>query len=280
MLSLANRGYNLWAIDKYLLPTTENKATYVMPDGTIDVLNVIYSQPTIVTGTDSTTATTFETLLDSPTTILRVGVAFSALPTTSYTIDSSDDGATWTTRQTVALADFPATGETVWYDLDPTVEADYWRVSGNSAITVDEFYLCSEITDITVTQWNRDEYVQQPTKTSTGRPSTNYYYEKKLTPQVTLWPVPNSSTDQLSVWVHRQIQDIGSLTQQIEVPQRWLEPMTWQLAARLAFELPGVDPARLGAVMQMADKYLIEGEMDESDGAPSYIAPGIGVYTR
>jgi hypothetical protein len=44
-------------------------------------------------------------------------------------------------------------------------------------------------------------------------------------------------------------------------------------------ELPGIDPARISLLSQGADKYVIEAELDEVDGMPSYFQPSIGVYT-
>ena len=82
------------------------------------------------------------------------------------------------------------------------------------------------------------------------------------------------------IYRHRQPQDVGSLTQQLEIPQRWLDGFIWLLAARLCFELPNVDPATQQIVVQMADKQVFEAEQSETDGAPIYITPGIGCYTR
>jgi hypothetical protein len=73
---------------------------------------------------------------------------------------------------------------------------------------------------------------------------------------------------------------MGTLIQTIEIPSRWIEGVIWQIAVRIGFETPGVDPKKLEQVMAMADKYLLEAEGDESDGAPIYLQPNISVYTR
>jgi hypothetical protein len=84
----------------------------------------------------------------------------------------------------------------------------------------------------------------------------------------------------LTIYRHRQPQDIGTLTQQIEIPQRWLDGITWLLASRLCFELPNVDVNLAQLIVQMSDKQVFEAEQGETDGAPIYITPGIGVYVR
>ena len=117
-------------------------------------------------------------------------------------------------------------------------------------------------------------------KMQVSRPSVSYFFEKKLTPRLTLWPVPNNETDHLMLFVHRQPQDVGSLGNQLEIPQRWLDGIIWLLAARLCFEIPTVDPSIAQLIVQMADKQVFEAEQSETDGAPIYITPGIGVYSR
>jgi hypothetical protein len=82
------------------------------------------------------------------------------------------------------------------------------------------------------------------------------------------------------VWRHRFVQDVGTLTQQIEVPQQWMEAIIWSLASRLAYEIPGVDSARRTEVIQASERFLMDAEMSETDNAPIYWVAGIGVYTR
>jgi hypothetical protein len=82
------------------------------------------------------------------------------------------------------------------------------------------------------------------------------------------------------VFRHRQIQAVGALTEELEIPSRWLEAICWQLALRLAFELPEVKPDRVAAIQAMRQEMTIEVEGGETDSAPVYFAPTIGVYTR
>jgi hypothetical protein len=171
-------------------------------------------------------------------------------------------------------------GSWYWYDLDPAPTDTFWRISSVTPFALDEFYLASVISDLPMTQFNRDEYTQQVNKTMLVRPCTNYYFDKLVEPTITLWGVPNNQYDQLSVWRHRYVQDVGTLTQQIEVPAQWMEAVVWMLSARLAFELPGVDQARRTEVIQTSDRFLMEAEMSESDNSPIYFVPGISVYTR
>lgn len=74
--------------------------------------------------------------------------------------------------------------------------------------------------------------------------------------------------------------DVGNLTQEIEVPQRWYDAMVYQLAAKLAEEIPTVDPQMISILDQKAQRALIEAENEERDDSPIYLTPNIAVYTR
>jgi len=74
--------------------------------------------------------------------------------------------------------------------------------------------------------------------------------------------------------------DVGALTNELEVPQRWYEATVFMLAHRMALELPNVAPDRIGYLEKMADQYIYEAEQEERDKSPIYYAPNISVYTR
>lgn len=261
LMSLSNRGLNLWCIDKQLIPLVAGQATYVLPSGTQDVLNLLYAAPSPVT----------EGI------VVRFGVKFSTNPTTAWSLQTSPDNVTWTTVETYAV---PTTsvGTYNWYDLDPAITANYFQVVSNGV--VEETLLSSGNKEIVITPFNRDDYSNQPNKTFQSGFVTNYYFEKLVNPQITLWPVPNDDTRCLVLYRYRQIQDVGSLTNEIELPSRWYEAITWHWSARLAFELPGVEDARRKDVLQMAQGMTIEVEGGETDGSPTFFAPRLGVYTR
>lgn len=279
LLNLANRGINLWCVEKDLVGLSTGQATYTLPQGTLRLLNVIYSSATRVTGTDTVVADSVTTELTASTKVVRYGFKPTASVTAAFTLDYSADGITWTTAKTHSSQVWGA-GNWYWFDLDPAPTATFWRISSATNFTLTEFYLCSGIADLPMTQFNRDEYAQQVNKTFQQRPCTNFYFDKLVEPTITIWPTPTNPYDQLSVWRHRFVQDVGTLTQQIEVPQQWMEAIIWQLAARLSYEVPGVDASRRTEVIQASERFLMDAEMSESDNAPIYWYAGIGCYTR
>lgn len=280
LLGLANRGLNLWCVETSLVGLEAGRPIYDCPVGTIDLLNIVYSQPTRATGTDASMATSLTTDLGASTLVRRIGVKMSVVSTSdTLVIASSSDDISYTTELSVTKTDWN-TDNWYWFDLPVQTTSRYFKVSTTNNVTFDEFYIATAINDLPVSQWNRDSWALLNNKATQGRPSTNYYLEKHLTPRVTLWPVPNNNYDHLTMFVHRQIQDIGRLTHTIDLPQRWHNAIIWQLAALLCFELDMVDAAVIPIVTTMSQQALIEAEKDESDGAPLLLQPGISVYTR
>jgi hypothetical protein len=84
----------------------------------------------------------------------------------------------------------------------------------------------------------------------------------------------------MTVWYSRQIMDVGALTDELEVPQRWYEATIMMLAHRLSLELPAVPDSRIMYLEKMANQFLYEAEEEERDKSPIYFAPNISVYTR
>lgn len=281
LLNLSNRGLNLWCVEKAYMGLKTGQATYTTEVGTLDILNVIYSQPTLTT-------TTFAGTIDGGTSDagasvsgVRLGAMLSAPFTGVLSVSTSSDNVTYVEDHSVPSASY-ATGIYHWFDLNTVVSKRYYKVSSTALVPPVLSGLIVSVAqyDLPMSQWNRDTYASLNAKTQQSRPSTSYFFEKKLTPTLTMWPVPNNDTDHLMVYRHRQPQDVGTLLNTLEIPQRWMDGFIWLLAARLCFELPNVDPATAQIVVQMADKQVFEAEQSESDGAPMYLTPGIGVYSR
>jgi hypothetical protein len=94
--------------------------------------------------------------------------------------------------------------------------------------------------------------------------------------------VPNSGADtsQLVLWVQRYIMDVGTMTQEIEVPQRWYEAIVSMLAAKMALEILEVDAGMISMLDAKAERALYVAQAEERDNSPMMIAPNIAVYTR
>jgi hypothetical protein len=264
----ANKGLNLWCISRELIGYVPGQRDYLLPVGTNDVLNQLHCTPSLISGTLAGNTYTF----DSSSTCVRVGIKFSVLPVADFTI--AFDGGTLVS---VDYTFVTSIGVVYWYSFDPSVTATFISVSSG---TVSAIYCANKVTEIPITPINRDTYQDFPNKDFQSGQVTSSYFNKTLNPSLTFWPVPDGEIKHAAVVVHRQIQDVGTLTQQLAIPQRWFEATIIQLAFRLALELPGVDSGRVTLLSQLADRFQIEAENEETDSAPIYLQPNIRGYTR
>lgn len=274
LMHYANTSLNLWCVDTHYVGLQPGQKEYTLPTGTNNVLNAQQSTPTLAPQQSLSTTTQ---VLTATSTLVRVGLKFSTLPTTDFTISTSTDGVSYTTRVSCKVLDLAGVNAVYWFDLDPVVSAKHVQVSSG---TLSAVYSATGVSDLPVTPWNRDTYAAIPNKNSQGGTITNYLFNKLMAPSITLWQVPSDETRHLSLLLHRQVQDVGSLTQSLAIPTRWFESTIIQLAFRLSMELPGVDPTRIKMLSDLASKFNIEAMSEETDSAPIEIEPGISPYTR
>lgn len=280
--SLANRGLQLWCIEKLILPLYENEAAVPVGNGIVDLLNTNYRTMQYITPVTETIAVdkvTFD--FGTATSITTVGVHWLG-SSVAYNLQTSPDNVVWTTVSSVSNPNQTA-GEWTWTDIDGSLASQYFRVlAPGGLLDQDSVLVANTPNEIVMARLNRDSYANLPNKTFTGKP-LQFWLDRTLNePVMYIWPVPNPSQalGQVVTYVKRYIMDVGSLTQEIEVPQRWYEAIVYALAARLAEELPQVDPAMLPVLDQKALRALSEAEMEERDNSPIYFTPNIAVYTR
>jgi len=308
--NLANRGINYWAISKKVFGLNEDQYIYSMPLGCVDVLNVLYrtmnrpngaytsSAGGVVanvydgdvetycqqTSTNGNIAVNFGTT--NPIYVGSIGflpyIAGGGSATWSIALEYSTDGSTWSMLEnlgSIVVTD----NEWVWTDIDPGQSVSYYRIRAYSGTTLAlrELYFGNNSTEIQMSRLNRDDYTNLPNKNFTANQPFQFWFDRTIPqPTVYLWPTPSDPFVQMSVWYQRQIMDVGSLTDELEVPQRWYEAVVMMLAHRMALELPQVAMDRVGYLEKMAEKYLFEAEQEERDKSPIYFAPNISVYTR
>ena len=274
LMHYANTSLNLWCVERKLVGLQVGRREYTLPIGTSNVLNVQQSTP--ILATQSSLVGNLQTLT-STSTLVRVGVKFSVLPTTPFVVSVSTDNVTFKSAAQGIPSELSGVDNTYWFDLDLATAAQYVSVSGG---TVEALYAVTGVMDLPVSPWNRDNYAELPNKNAVSSTVTNYLFNRQMEPTLLVWPVPIDGMRHLSMMVHRQIQDVGSLTQSLAIPTRWFEATIIQLAFRLSMELPGVDPTRIKMLSDLATKFNIEVTGEETDSAPISVDPGISVYTR
>ena len=279
---LANRGISLWTISKQVVTLTVGTPTYPLSVGTVDILQAFYRTSTFQTGAGISSATTvgLDAGLGITFTPFSIQITFSGAGTNTLVVESSPDGSTWTQTQTLPVT-VSTTGQVTWFDLLSYTPNRAFRVRETAlgATLVGSTNWAFGPTAILMAKLNREQYYMLPNRTFPGR-ALQYWYDKQVTPQVWLWPVPNDATAAMECWVTNHIQDVGGMTNTLQLPQRWQNGIIWMLSAYMANELPGVDPEKVKFCLMMSEKALTDAEAGESDGSPIQIDPGIAPYTR
>jgi hypothetical protein len=278
---LANMGAPLWCIEKQILPLYDGVGYITLDTKVVDILNSNLRQLQSVTGTNTTTATTHTIDFGGATFVTTVGVKWSAAAV-PIALERSVDGIVWTTIQTETPT--AVAGEWTWYDLASSVATEFFRVRATSGnLNFLDIYTGNTPTEIPLARMNRDDYTNLPNKSFQSNRPLQFWYDRLIpNPVMRLWPVPNSGaiTSQIVLWVQRYIMDVGTMTQQVEVPQRWYEAIVAMLASKLALEIAEVDTSLIPLLDQKANVALYTAQAEERDNSPMMMAPNIAVYTR
>jgi hypothetical protein len=124
---------------------------------------------------------------------------------------------------------------------------------------------------------SRTEYASYPNKQQQGFPTT-YWFDRLLSPTVTLWPVPDGNEVSFSYYRVRQVQD-SNLTsgQTVEIPYYFLEAFAYGLAQRLAMIW---SPDKMQFLKPLADEAYDLAVRQNVETAQQYISPTISSYFR
>lgn len=247
----------------------------------MDVLNSNLRTLQPLSGVETVSPGQVEYDLSGPSPIGTVGIKWSG-PGTEVAFEASDDAIVW---RTVDVETFDAAaGEWSWFDLSSVITAQYFRVRATGGtLDFERIYLGNTPTEIPLARMNRDDYVNLPNKRFLSNRPLQFWFDRQVQrPVMRLWPTPNEAaeTSQIVVWRHRHIMDVGTMTQEIEVPQRWYDAIVAQLAAKLALEYAEVDPQMIPLLDAKAREALYFAQQEERDDSPINILPNIAMYTR
>lgn len=319
-----NAGFPLWTKQYLMLGVTQNGTNVTLPTGTNDVFHTYWRilNPWRGVATTSTGAGASQLFGGQPNPdvtiaapnpgviaafgssqeVDTIGVLLggNAPVTAALLVQTSQDGVTFTTAQTLPSTTFTP-GQWAYFDLQPVLFAPFLQLVlpvsvGSWTLNQLNFGLANG-QDIELGALNQDDYYNLPDKAFlSDRP--NSVFVDRLLPNIILriWPAPNQGAfynGTVTALVRRYIQDPGSMTNDVEVPQRWAEALIWRLAKLLLFELPDAQvdaqssyftlmakQQRMQAIEAEAAKAEMLAWSEERTVAPIRWAPNISVYTR
>ena len=306
--NLSNRGVNLWLLENQLYGAVTAQQQLVLPKTVIDVreTNWVYivnsaasaylpvanaASPTVFdlnldqVATSTIGANYFGLTYPQPQPVFYVG--FNGYATGGGTItynfayEVSDDGITWKLIQ-----QFPATTladrEWKYFNISTTPNHQYYRLRETvlPTFSIRQMVFSTSQQVIPLARLNRDDYWNLPNKQFPSVRSLQFWFNRTIEPSMYIWPVPNNDFQMFQLIVEVQMQDVGSLTNQIYVPDRWINCIQKQLSHSLSLQFPDVGLDRVGYLELQAEKAFLQASEEDRDKSPIYFQPAIGYYTR
>lgn len=300
--AIANKNIPLWAIQRVIIPIYVGRQSVETPDGTYNVLDLNLRRSSRLTGTASASAGTaanafdsdFSTIcttlangwiqlqLASGTSVPMFGILPGASGTWTYSIQGSDDGISFTTLYT-ATAEAVVDGEWIWFDLEGVMDWTYYRLqaAGGTVLAVRELVFANTPNETNMALINRNDYSSLPNKVMQSQPTQFWLDRQRAKPVITLWPAPNEQSRfwALTAYIQRQIQDVGTMRQEIECRKSDYLAVVERLAADLAVTDKAV-ALDLIPILEARSNLSWAALMDgESDDASATLTPNIAPYT-
>ena len=170
----------------------------------------------------------------------------------------------WTTSTTLVTV----VASTTAYDLSSNV------------INALEVVISRDNTDIKLTRITPEEYLIIPAKTQTGKPSQYSIRRGRDNPVMSLWPIPENSTDVIKIETVTELQDVNkSAIQNADLPKRFLPPLTCGLSYYMAMKRPGVADTRIAMLKANYEEILARAMEEDRERASLYLLPRLTFYT-
>lgn len=256
----SNQGVNLWAVDKIVVPL---------------------AQEVPITGASGTGAIATLTYASVDTPVYTVGttITVSGITPAGYNgnhivVSSSPGRVSFASTETGAfvsggICEAPNDVSTFSVDPNTVMILDAYMTNDDSGANIDRIIL----------PISRTEYASYPNKEQSGYP-TVFWFDRLISPTVTLWPVPNTDNGpkELKYYRVRRIQDSGfSNAQTVELPYLWLEAFAYGLAQRLAMIWA---PEKVVMLQPFSDEAYRIASDQNVEQANQYISPQLSGYFR
>ena len=175
------------------------------------------------------------------------------------------------------LADWANRGLNQWTIAQTTVTmvADTTAYSLDaSTIDILSAVLRRSSTDFGMERLSRDEYLNVPVKSQTGRPS-QFFLDRQITPSLKVFPAPENSTDQIIFDRLVRIDDADTFTNTMEVPFRFYPCLAAGLSYYIAIKKA---PNRIQLLKAIYEEELDRAMTEDRDRASFNVAPSLDYY--
>ena len=164
----------------------------------------------------------------------------------------------WTTETTAVTV----AASTTTYDLS------------SSTIDALEVVLNRDSTDLQLERISPEEYLLIPNKTQTGRPSQYSIRRGRDNPVLSVWPIPENSTDIMKIERISSLQDVDkSAGKNADMPTRFLPPLTCGLAYYMSMKRPGVEAGRIQMLKTNYEELLARAFQEDRERSTMKVVP-------
>jgi len=147
----------------------------------------------------------------------------------------------------------------------------------DSTLDALEVVLRRDGTDVQLERISFEEYQLVPNKTQTGRSTQFTIKRDRDNPTIFLWPIPENSTDILSIEGIRELEDVNkSADQNADMPKRFLPPLTCGLSYYLSMKTPGTEMDRIGMLKSNYEALLQTALEEDRERANLFLKPKLG----
>lgn len=130
-------------------------------------------------------------------------------------------------------------------------------------------------TDYSLERLSRDDYLTIPTKTTTGRPN-QFFLDRQLTPNLKLWPVPDSSTTYTVYYdALTRMDDADTFTNTMDLPFRFYPCLAAGLAYYIALKK---NPQRVQMLKAVYEEEFQRAAEEDRDRASFNVVPKYSYY--
>lgn len=247
--SWITQGLHLWSKEEAVLFTDYNTGEYTLGNASTHAKATNVSDQ-IITQLNGAHAASATTLTVDSTTNMAVSDFIGVV--------TSDNTIHWTTIATIPSS----TSLTISSGLDSAASDDGLVYTFTSRINKPMRVLAcrrrsgydTTQNEVVLSPVSHEDYFNLPVKTSNGEP-VQYYYNPDLTNGILyLWPRPNNGNTRIHFTYERLIEDLDSTSDDFDFPAEWLEPLTYQLAVRLA--RPFGKPSAIQDLLPLASQML------------------------
>lgn len=299
----ANKGLNLFTVQKAMIELNVGQPAYVLPQYTIKVTEVTASNNTILSGgtafssaggnaanafnqspspSNATTQTapngyiSYSYPFGYTPSVYYVGIISNANVNYNLVFEYSFDNNVWINGLSIGSVYYPI-GQTIWAVVNAPVNAQYVRIreTGGAVLNLQQIYFSMPSFSRILTPISREEWISYPNKQIQATPSS-YYLDRQIVPRLNLWPTPDNSYQTLVFDQQTAIMDVSSLNQNIFIPQRFMNACRFGLAHEMSLKFALDKADRLSV---LSEKAYIWAAIEDEEKVPLRIQPNMYSYT-